>query len=376
MIKNIVLWTAVAVMAAAMAACSGGRGDAGGTQGMSGLDSLRALSDSSRTAAGSTAVADRYGETKASGSAGRGMHTLSGTETKAIYAFAGETLTVDTKARGRCLVKLYDAGTRRLLDSREVATELSWSVVAPTDGIYALQVMPVAESLSLSYTLTASGGDGRDRLGVVTNMVSASAGDFMAQRTDGLKTIDVFKEPKRVALRSNLKAAFSGNSRAVISVPVPQGAGQLVFSLRVSNNENSVSTDGQFSNRVAAGFNKIKLLGIPVYESQHGFDIGRLLSDARPPREDEAFCNMYVLKNQKAVRTFQDTSGGSGSFDYDVDLSQLGTQSCAGQLPCSGRKTVYIGFENERLRYDTFIWLEVTALKHTSEYVRPDFSLK
>ena len=367
--------TAAAVLLlAATTACSGGGGDAN-RAGMSELDSLLALQESAKK----DTPSNPYGSSLSSGTYGRPMHRIVDTETKAVYCYAGETLMIKSSAKGRCRISLYNATENKHLGSREVNPQIDWSIPIAVDGIYAMQITSVdndKEAPSASYTLSFPDSDSTDRPEVAVNVVSASKSDLMSYATTGIRTVDVFKEPKRIALRANVKAAFSGHSRAIVTVPVPSGADLLVYSLRVSNNENSVAADGKFSNRLASNYNKVKLLGIPVYESNSGYNLGSLLFDARPPSEDDAFCSMFVFDSAAGARKFQSTSGKSENLYYNVDLSQIGTQSCTGELPCSGRSNIYLGFENERMRYDTFIWLEVTAIIQKTDYLKPEFSSK
>ena len=49
----------------------------------------------------------------------------------------------------------------------------------------------------------------------------------------------------------------------------------------------------------------------------------------------------------------------------------MGTQSCNGRLNPHGKSMMYMGFENERMRYDNYIWIEVVALRHTIKYIKP-----
>ena len=85
---------------------------------------------------------------------------------------------------------------------------------------------------------------------------------------------------------------------------------------------------------------------------------------------------MYVLTDAVQAKKFQDETDSSGNYRYDVNQSQMGTQSCNGQLLPGGYKTLYLGFENERMRYDNYIWLEVAALAYTKKYVRPVYRVR
>ena len=99
-----------------------------------------------------------------------------------------------------------------------------------------------------------------------------------------------------------------------------------------------------------------------------------ILGDTRPPREEDAYCNFYVFKSRSDAKRWQDGTAGGANFSYDVDQSQQGTQSCNGRLiPAKGQSNVYLGFENERFRYDTYIWL--VSLSETTSYTTPTYSI-
>ena len=96
----------------------------------------------------------------------------------------------------------------------------------------------------------------------------------------------------------------------------------------------------------------------------------RLLDDNRPIREEDAYCNMYVFRNQAQAKQFQDGTKPASQLNYDVDYSTVGTQSCNGRIPTKGEKTLYLGFENERMRYTNYIWIEVEAVVPNTVYYR------
>lgn len=103
--------------------------------------------------------------------------------------------------------------------------------------------------------------------------------------------------------------------------------------------------------------------------------IASLLDDNRPIREEDAYCNLYVFRNQADARSFQDGKSVS-SLKYDVDYSTLGTQSCNGCIPTNGSKTIYFGFENERMRYTNYLWLEAVTTGNSTEYYKHVYSIR
>ena len=119
------------------------------------------------------------------------------------------------------------------------------------------------------------------------------------------------------------------------------------------------------------------MLGLPLYEREKTRGVFvRLLDDNRPIREEDAYCNMYVFRNANMAKQFQDGTKAASMLDYDVDFSAIGTQSCNGRIPTKGAKTIYLGFENERMRYVNYIWVEVVAVTPTTEYYTTKYSVQ
>ena len=85
---------------------------------------------------------------------------------------------------------------------------------------------------------------------------------------------------------------------------------------------------------------------------------------------------MYVFRNKTQAKKFQDGTKTAAGLDYDVDYSTLGTQSCNGRIPVNGAKTIYLGFENERMRYTNYLWVEVEAVVPETVYYTTKYSIK
>lgn len=289
------------------------------------------------------------------------------------YLKAQDQLRISLTPHGSALVSLFDINHQKRLKQWHVQSTLEEQVTIPSDGIYMIELRPDGGELIADISLSYKGADSDKRPRVSERTVSCKQGDFLAEATASVRVSPVFKEPKKVGLRGNLKSFFSGKSRALISVPVPAGSDAILYSLRISTNEKTAPSDGKFADNLSLASKQIKLLGIKVYEKRtlSSSVIDRLLFNTRPVREEDAFCNMYVLTDATQAKKFQDETASSGHYKYDVEQSQMGTQSCNGELKPKGRKTLYLGFENERMRYDNYIWLEVASLTHTKEYSRP-----
>lgn len=289
------------------------------------------------------------------------------------YLKAQDQLRISLTPHGSALVSIFDINHQKRLKQWHVQGTLEEQVIIPSDGIYMIELRSDGGELITDLSLSYEGVDNDKRPRVSEQIVSCKQGDFLAEATESVRVSAVFKEPKKVGLRGNLKSIFSGKSRALISIPVPAGSDAILYSLRISTNEKTAPSDGKFADNLSLASKQIKLLGIKVYEKRtlSSSVIDRLLFNTRPAREEDAFCNMYVLTDATQAKKFQDETASSGHYKYDVEQSQMGTQSCNGELKPKGRKTIYLGFENERMRYDNYIWLEVASLTHIKEYTRP-----
>lgn len=101
-----------------------------------------------------------------------------------------------------------------------------------------------------------------------------------------------------------------------------------------------------------------------------------ILDDNRPIREEDAYCSLYVVRSQSEAKGYQDGTLSAAAMNYDVDNSSLGTQSCNGRIPVDGSKTIYLAFENDRMRYTNYLWVEVVAVTPTTEYYRDVYSIR
>ena len=305
-------------------------------------------------------------------------HLLETTEKHAFYGAKGDTLNINVTFATRGTVNIYNANSKQLIRSYQKKTVITDCVPIANTAIYLLELVPqgtqyVDAEASLQMQSMEQVMNPKD---VVAEEVEASKGEWQATSVSGMKMQSLFEEPRKFTLRGQLKAAFSGSSRALVALQVPRGATDVLYSLRISTNEGSRSTDGQFADGMATSYHNVRFLGLPLYESQRGSGlIATLLGENQPPREEDAYINMYVFFDSGQARKFQDGELTS-KLKYHVDYSTMGTQSCNGRIPSKGKSTIYLGFENERMRYNNYVWLEAISAVPSTEYFKTQYTIK
>jgi hypothetical protein len=163
-------------------------------------------------------------------------------------------------------------------------------------------------------------------------------------------------------------------------VQIPAGTSDILYSIRIDTSEKPKADDGKFHDKLSNSYSSIKFLGLPIYEKKSSSNssngiLNTLLDKNRPVRDEDAFCNMYVFRNQAQAKQFQDATKKASALSYDVDCSTVGTQSCNGRIPVKGSKTIYLGFENERMTTTNYLWVEVTAIIQKTIYYTTKYSV-
>lgn len=294
-----------------------------------------------------------------------------------VYLLKGETLKIDVSASKPVNVKISNVNSRTELKTIAAKTFVKEEVEIKNTAIYLVEINPNGTQYldyKIYYNITSM-----DRLGnatpITTEQVECNKGDFGAKGVPGIDMRRCFEEPRKFTLRGQLKAAFSGSAKALVAVQVPAGATDILYSMRIATSESDRSGDGEFHENLGRTYKQIRFMGLPLYEKSYSSGLlNTLLDDNRPLREEDAYCNMYVFRNQAQAKQFQDGTKMASALSYDVDYSTLGTQSCNGRIPTKGAKTIYLAFENERVRYTNYIWVEVEAIVPNTVYYRTKYS--
>ena len=292
-----------------------------------------------------------------------------------VYLNKSEKLYIDIDSEDNVKFCLYNADNERLIKS--FVGDVSDSLTVANTGIYLLEVVPTAKQYA-SLTLRAKGEQGAksSRPVVVSKQVECSKNSFGAVAMEAVKLQKCLEDPRKLTLRGQLKAAISGNAQALVAIPVPVGATEILYSIRISTSESSRSEDGKFHDNLTRAYKRIEMFGLPVYEkSRSNGLLNTILDDNRPICDEDAYCNMYVFRNQAEAKKFQDGTKSASQLSYDVDYSAVGTQSCNGRIPVNGEKTIYLAFENERVRYLNYLWVEAEAIVNHTIYYRTVYSI-
>ena len=294
-----------------------------------------------------------------------------------VYLERGDVLYYKIILQKPGTVNIYNADSRSLVKTYAKKARAEDSLVIANKGIYLVEVKPGGTQyadVDISYQMPQHS---HPKKTIKSEVVECRSGDFRAVATKGATMRPAFEQPRKATLRSQLKSIFSGTSRALVAVQIPAGATDVLYSLRISTSEVDKYSDGKFPENMSISYRKVRFMGLPLYESSRGSGLfNTLLDDNRPLREEDAYCNMYVFRNSTSAKQFQDGTKSASELHYDVDYSTLGTQSCNGRIPTKGAKTIYLAFENERVRYSNYIWVEVMTAVPTTEYHTTRYSLE
>lgn len=305
---------------------------------------------------------------------------LSETAEYPVYLERGDKLLVQIETEKPADVRIYNTDSRQLVKSYTGKKLVKDSIAIKFSAVYLLEINPKGRqyaSIDISYKPNSVNRAFTTKT-VEVREVEGQKGDFRVKAIPGIKMQNLFEEPRKFTLRSQLKATFSGTSnsdRAIVAIQVPTGAKDVLYSLRISTNEGQRSSDGKFGDNMLKSYKKVKFLGIPLYErnSSHGSGLFELLlGENQPPREEEAYINMYVFYSADQAKKFQDGKDPS-KLQYSVDYSTMGTQSCNGRIPTKGNRTIYMGYQNERVRYNNYVWLEAVSAVPHNEYLKKEY---
>lgn len=302
---------------------------------------------------------------------------ISSCERYPLYLEAGDMLFYTIESDENISVNIYNADKQTRL-KHYATTNVNDSLRIDYSAIYLVEVVPHGNTYVRSNIgFRNADNTSAHRPKVVTEQVACKKGDFGATAVESIKLVNIFDDARKFTLRGQIKATFSGTARSIVAIPVPSGATNILYSMRVSTSEQAQSSDGEFYENLGHSYRRIDVLSLPVYESTRRSGlVDMILDDNRPIREEDAYCNIYVFRNQCEAKSFQDGDVAISNLNYDVTYSTLGTQSCNGSIPTNVSKTIYLGFENERMRYANYLWVEAVGVVPTTEYYTTKYSIQ
>lgn len=292
-----------------------------------------------------------------------------------VYLKRGEKLHVSITTKRAATVKIYNYDSHSTVKTISDKTSFKFNIDIENSAIYLVEINPgtSAQYAQLHVSYTTNSVDRLTPVRVKERTVEAKSGDFRAWSVKGIKMTPILDEPRKFTLRGQLKAAFSGSYRGLVAIEVPAGATDILYSMRISTNEADRGSDGEFCRNMNASYRKIKAFGLPIYESTKSSGIlNTILGEYTPLREEDAYINMFVFSSSSQAKKFQDDKP-TNQLSYDVNSSIMGMQSSNGRVPVKGRKTIYLGFENERVRYNNYVWVEVLAAQPINEYFKSEY---
>ena len=292
-----------------------------------------------------------------------------------VYLKRGEKLHVNITTKRAATLKVYNYDSHSTLKTISGKTSFKFTLDIENTAIYLVEINPGNSSqyAQMHVSYTANSQERLTPTQVNERTVEAKQGDFRAWSVKGIKMTPILDEPRKFTLRGQLKAAFSGSYRGLVAIEVPAGSTDILYSMRISTNEADRSSDGEFNDNMNASYRKIKSLGLPIYESTRSSGIlNTILGEYTPLREEDAYINMFVFSSSSQAKKFQDGIATT-KLSYEVNSSIMGMQSSNGRIPVKGRKTIYLGFENERMRYNNYVWVEVLASKPINEYFKSEY---
>lgn len=294
-----------------------------------------------------------------------------------VYLMRGDSLLINITTERAATLSVFNADARTTVFTQNGKTQYSKRLAIQNSAIYLIEVNPGAKAQYVNMHVSFNSPtieQMQHDTHVTSETVEAQKGEWRSTTVKGVQMRNLFEEPRKFTLRGQLKAAFSGSARALVAIQVPAGASDILYSLRISTNEADVYSDGSFAESMDVSYRKVRFLGLPLYESQRGSGLlSTLLGENQPPREEDAYINMYVFYDANQARKFQDGVPAS-ELKYNVDYTTLGTQSCNGRIPAKGNKTIYLAFENERIRYNNYVWLEAVSAVPTTEYFKEKYT--
>jgi hypothetical protein len=187
----------------------------------------------------------------------------------------------------------------------------------------------------------------------------------------------VFNEPRKFVVSKSM--SISGESKIYAPIELPKNTIEFIYTLRISGSTDKLSEDGRLYNQVDKSYKKIKVLGLPLWESEeNSSSITReILNSIFKPQIDNYTLNVFFFDSSKEIKKFVNYNGSdyASAFAYDINNSAISTESRVGLIKKPRSGFSYIGLQTNSTFSDTYAWLDAIALYETKYYYRLKKSL-
>jgi len=296
-----------------------------------------------------------------------------------FYLNKSDVLYVSGSANVATEIRVWDANSKKLIKSFGKKSKYNEVLPIPNSSIYLVEFVV---GTSTYFDLNISKSTAREywdkNYSIKTESIVCNKNDFIAYPVTTVDVVNLFPEPRKITLRSGVKALFSGSTSSSVSLNIPENTFDVAYQLRISTSKGANSRDGQFCDNISNETKRIKILGVNLYESKKTSSslIREILNNMKKPeKEEEAYCSMYVFYDAKQAKQFQEGTAAS-SLKYDVNYSIVGTQSTNGAIPITNAKNIYLSFANDKTTDSVYIWLEATAMVNVVTYWRTKYTLE
>ena len=296
------------------------------------------------------------------------------------YLHKGDNLYIGCTTNNVVEFKIWDVNSKKLIKAIPKKKKFNEVITIPQTSIYLVEaVVPTSTYFDINISKSTAPEYWDENRKIKTNTVECQKGDFMSYPITTINTVNLFQEPRKITLRSGLKALFSGSTSSSVALNIPAGTTDIAYQLRISTSKGSKARDGQFCDEITSHTKTIKIMGKTMVEVQKQSSnlIREVLNQIyKPEIEEEAYCSMYIFYDSASAKKFQEGTPAS-SLKYDVNYSMVGTQSTNGAIPVkSTAKNMYLAFANDRAAANVYIWLEAVATVNVVTYWRNEFTLE
>ena len=154
-------------------------------------------------------------------------------QTFPVYLLKGETLRWKIHSQKPITVKLCNADARKLMRIYAGKTSFEGAVEIQNTSVYFLEVIP-SERQYIDVCIDYKVKDMSrltDATPIKISQAECSKDDFGAVSVTGVQMKNIFEQPRKFTLRSQLKSTFSGSSKGLVSIQLPEGTTDILYSM-------------------------------------------------------------------------------------------------------------------------------------------------